>query len=276
MWGCMASRDHRMTAEGRVSRTDILNRLSSSLEPLEYVRALWEGGAIGYGRLDEWSDVDLYLLVDDDRVADAFAAIEGALGSLSPIAVKYDVGPTPHPGVHQAFYRLERTSEFLVLDVAVVTMGAPDKFLEEETHGAPHFLFRKGTDVPVPVLDRGALRAKAAKRVERLRLRMDMFQAFVQKEMNRGHAIEAVDAYRAVVLGSLTELLRIRYNPVHHEFQTRYLYSELPPDVAERLEGLYFVRDMEDLARKYASARQWFDELHREVMAMGADRLVPG
>lgn len=263
-----------MTSDCPISRDVILGTLSTTLRPLGFVHALWEGGAVGYGRLDEWSDLDIYVLVDDDKVKEAFVALEGALSSLSPIAMKYDIGPTSYPGLHQAFYRLEGTSEFLVLDVAVVTMSAPDKFLEAETHGRPAFLFSKLDQTTEPVLDKAGLREKVAKRIPRLRLRMDMFQVFVQKEINRGHAIEALDAYRIVVLGSLTELLRIRYRPVHHEFQTRYLHSELPADVARRLESLYFVEDMEDLAEKYASAMGWFDEVHEEVEALGVDRLL--
>lgn len=262
-----------MTEGDTVSREMVLDAMSEALQPLEYVHALWEGGAIGYGRLDEWSDIDLYLLVSDDRVDDAFGAIEGVLKSLSPIAVKYDIGQTPYPGVHQAFYRLERSSEFLVLDMAVVTESAPDKFLEEQTHGKPRFLFSKKELTP-PVLDREELREKVRKRISRLRLRMDLFNVFVQKEINRKHVIEAVDTYRIVVLGSLTELLRIRYHPVHHEFQTRYLYSELPEEVAKRLEELFLVRDLEDLETKYAIAKRWFDELHRDVEALGAGKLV--
>ena len=263
-----------MVSEGPVGRDMILDSMSRTLMPLGYVHALWEGGAIGYGRLDEWSDIDLYVLVDDDKVSEAFTAIEDALTSLAPIAIKYDIGQTPYAGVHQAFYRLERTSEFLVLDIAVVTESAPDKFLEEETHGRPNYLFCKSNDVAAPALDRAELREKVRKRIGRLRSRMDMFHVFVQKEVNRGHAIEALDTYRMVVLGSLTELLRIRYNAVHHEFQARYLYSELPRDVVERLEELSMVRDMGDLEVKHVSARQWFDELYDEVRALGVDVLV--
>ncbi|HIJ17633.1 MAG TPA: hypothetical protein HA364_07665 [Thermoplasmata archaeon] len=263
-----------MASEGSVNRDMVLDSMSRTLMPLGYVHALWEGGAISHGRLDEWSDIDLYVLVDDDKVREAFDAIEGTLTSLSPIAIKYDIGQTPYPGVHQAFYRLERTSKFLVLDIAVVTQSAPDKFLEEKTHGKQMFLFRKSMDLHPPVLDVGDLRDKVRKRISRLRLRMDLFHVFVQKELNRGHLIEAVDAYTVIVLGSLTELLRIRYNPVHHEFKTRYLYSELPLDVIKKLEGLYLIKDSEDLELKYVSARQWFDDVHGEIVAIGPDRLV--
>lgn len=265
-----------MTARVLVGREQVLEGLTRSLEPLPYAHVLWEGGAVGYGRLDEWSDLDLYLIVDDDRVAEAFSAIERSLESLSPIAIKYDIGQTPHEGVYQAFYRLRDASEFLLLDFAVVTMGAPDKFLETETHGEPRFLFRKAVVLPVPSLDRTALRDRVKKRIQRLRLRMDMFHVFVQKEVNRGHLIEAVDAYRVIVLGSLVEMLRIRHHPVHHEFQTRYLYSELPKPVVERLEPLFLVSSMDDLSAKYASALEWFDELCSEVDAPGYDVLDGG
>lgn len=263
-----------MAREVLISRSDVLGAISDRLRPLSFVHALWEGGAIGFGRLDEWSDIDLYALVDDDRADESFAAIEDALRSVSPIEVKYDIGQTGFSGVYQAFYRLEGASEFMVLDMAVVTVSAPDLFLEEETHGTPSFLFCKLKETPKPSLDRPALRARIADRVRRLRSRMDLFQAFVQKEINRGHAVEALDIYRSVVLGSLTELLRIRYNPVHHGFQTRYLYRELPTDVVQKLESLYFVKDMEDLEGKCVSARRWFDELHHEVMVLGPESIV--
>jgi hypothetical protein len=263
-----------LAREATVGRSDVLRALSDRLMPLSFVHALWEGGAAGFGRLDEWSDIDLYALVDDDKVDESFAAVEDALRSVSPIKTKYDVGQTGYPGVHQAFYRLEDTSEFMVLDIAVVTVSAPDLFLEEETHGAPSYLFCKLRERPEPSLDRPALRVQVSERVRRLRSRMDLFHVFVKKEMNRGHAIEALDVYRSVVLGSLTEMLRIKHYPVHHGFQTRYVYSELPPDVVERLEGLYFVRDIEDLEAKYDSARRWFDELHDEVLALGPRSIV--
>lgn len=262
-----------MTA-GEVTRDMVMESLARALEPVGHVHALWEGGAPGYGRLDQWSDLDAYVLVDDDKVPETFAAIESALTALSPIALKYEVGQTPHPGVHQAFYRLERSSEYLVLDIAVVTRSAPDKFLEVETHGEPKFVFRKSDDVTPPPMDIEALKARLRARIPRLRARMDMFHVFVQKEVNRGHLIEAVDLYRVVVLGSLTEMLRVRHRPVHHGFQTRYLYEELPPEVIERLEGLFLVSDLSDLESKYRDAKAWFDEVYGEVDRMGVDALV--
>ena len=46
-----------------LTRAEILVTLRAALEPLPYTHALWEGGAAAFGRVDDWSDIDLQ--VDD-------------------------------------------------------------------------------------------------------------------------------------------------------------------------------------------------------------------
>src|SRR5690348_9403071 len=72
-----------------LKRQQIIEAMITALKPLEYVHAFWEGGAAAFGRVDEWSDIDAYLLVDDAKIADAFLAVEKALESVSPIRQKY-------------------------------------------------------------------------------------------------------------------------------------------------------------------------------------------
>src|SRR5207247_1844575 len=86
-----------------------------------------------------------------------------------------------------------------------------------------------------------------------LRERMELSGPFVEKELLRGHRLEALEFYRALVVPSLVAALRMRYVPRHYDFRMRYVYRELPPDVVRRLEGLAFVTDPEDLATKYIS-----------------------
>lgn len=263
-----------MNARPSITREDILTSLTRALEPIEYVHAMWEGGAIGYGRLDEWSDIDLYVVVDDDKVAEAFSAVEDALMSLSEISLKLDVGLTPQKGVFQAFYRLADVSEHLIIDLAVIQLSSPDKFLEPLTHGRAIFRFNKSEEIRLEPFDATGLQKRLEKRVERLRQKMAMFLPFVQKEINRGNAIEAVENYRVVVLDSLTEMLRIRYHPAHHDFRKRYVHRELPAEVVRRLEALSFIADVDDLRNKLAEASAWFDEVSKEVDGLGLETLV--
>lgn len=77
-----------LLADPLLDRREIISVWKKVLEPLDYVQAFWEAGAISFGRVDEWSDIDLYLVVDDVKsrgdlrgrraapVADVGAAVE--------------------------------------------------------------------------------------------------------------------------------------------------------------------------------------------------------
>lgn len=262
-------RTNNMGKKKRLSREDVMSALADALTPLVCVHAFWEGGAPGYGRLDEWSDIDAYILVDDGKVEQTFRTVERTLGSLSGIEQKYDIGATPWPGVFQAFYRLENASKYLILDLAVITTKSEEKFLEPEVHGAAIFRFNKRGRAKPKALDEDELEAKIQKRLERLKARFEMFRMFVQKEMNRKNWIEAVDLYRLVVLDSLTEALRMKHKPIHYDFRTRYIHYELPAGDATRLKKLYFVSDEKDLLRKYDSASRWFKTTVTELEQTG-------
>jgi len=127
----------------KVTRDAVIKTLVDALKPLDYVHAFYESGAIAFNRVDEWSDIDLNLVVDDEKVNDAFVAVETALKSLSPIKQKFAIPQLPWPGVSQAFYRLERASEYLLIDLAVIKLSGQEKFLEPEVHGKATFYFNK-------------------------------------------------------------------------------------------------------------------------------------
>lgn len=264
-----------VTCEKKVTREIVIQKLVNILKPLDYVIAFWEGGAPGFNRTDEWSDIDIYVVVDDEKVAQAFQAVELALKSLSPIQQKYEVKHSGWPGVSQSFYRLKNTSEYLIIDLAVLTLSRPEKFLEPKTHGRAIFYFNKDNRVTLPSLDEDSLLEKLYDRLDRLRGRFDMFHNFVQKEINRGNYLEAVDIYHTL-LATLVETLRIKYNPVHHEFRMRYIHYELPDDIILRLKQIYFVADQTDLQDKYRETVAWFYDVISQVKKKELERLVRG
>jgi predicted nucleotidyltransferase len=249
-----------MPDDRSVNREAILHTLATALEPLPFVDAMWEGGAAAFDRLDEWSDIDLYIVAADDRIEETFRAVEDALQNLSPIRRKYEPTWPAESGIAQAFYRLERASEYLLVDLAVLKRSAPDKFLEPELHGRAIFSFNKGGALSPPPLDADGFVKKLVERRDRLVLRMEIFGPFVTKELHRRNWLGALDAYHRIVLDSLIQVLRMRHYPAHYSFSVRYVYFELPPDVVRRLEGLSFVRSPEELPAMYREAIEWFQE----------------
>jgi len=254
-----------MKDKDKVKRETVIQTLVNALKPLSYVYAFYEGGAAAFGRVDDWSDIDLYLIVEDTKVNEAFLAVEEALKSISSIKQKYEVTQLPWPGVSQAFYRLDNASEYLIIDLAILKLNSPEKFLQSEIHGNVVFYFNKLDKINVPRFDRDAFAEKIGERLKRLQGRFDMFSNFVQKEINRGNFLEALDLYYSLVLGSLVEVLRIEHNPVHYDFRMRYVHYELLPEDVAELERLYFVKNAEELQAKYREATEWFRKAMSKV-----------
>jgi hypothetical protein len=135
------------------------------------------------------------------------------------------------------------------------------------------FYFNKKGTVEIPRLDHAKFHSKVNERSRVLRERLRIFSNFVQKELNRGNSLEALEYYRTIVIASLVEALRIKYNPAHYDFKMRYIHYELPTEVVKRLENLCFVRGKEDLEEKYFLASEWFDEIVKEVPDSSKDSL---
>ncbi|MDH5450824.1 MAG: hypothetical protein OEX77_08005 [Candidatus Bathyarchaeota archaeon] len=263
-----------MMNENRLTRNIIIQTLVNALEPLDYIHAFWEGGAAALNRIDEWSDVDLYLVVEDKKVDETFLAVEEALKSLTPIKQKYDVPHPPESGLFQAFYKLEGASEYHIIDLAVLTLGSPEKFLEPEIHGDAVFFFNKSGKVKARPLDEKAIIGKLLKRLERLRTRFDVFNSFVQKEINRGNYLEAMDFYRVLTLASLVDALRMKYSPIHHDFRTHHIHYEIPSEEIGKLKRLFFVKDEKDLQEKYHEGTKWFHKIMSEINRKEIEKLI--
>lgn len=262
-----------MTSDRELTREVIVRALVDALKPLDYVYALWEGGAAAFDRVDDWSDIDLYTVVNDKRVDDTFLAVENTLKSLSPIRQKHVVLEPPLSGLSQAFYRLQDTSPYLIIDLAVFKLSSPDKLLETEIHGNPVFYFNKSNKVKQSELNKDELIKKLQETVFRLKDKFDMFHIFVQKEINRSNHLEAIDIYR-MLLAWLVKVLRIRYNPLHYDFGMRYVHYELPSETVKKLERLHFVKDDEDLQQKYNEVVEWFSKAMSEIDNEQIERLI--
>lgn len=244
-----------------INRPQLIQALRGALEPLPAVLAMWEGGAAAFGRVDEWSDADVQLVVEDGHVDEAVAAAEGALEALGGIKTRLVLpAPTWH-GHWQGFYRTHGASPFLMLDLVVMERSHPNKFLEPEIHGDKVIHFDKDDVLAAPPFDHAAWEERLRQRAEAIRGSFDLFQALTLKEIPRGNHIEALSFYQNFTLRPLVELLRLRHAPLHHHFHTRYLYYDLPPEIVERLHPLFFVASPDELPQKHAAAVAWAHEL---------------
>lgn len=255
-------------------RTRIQETLLQALEPIPEVLAFWEAGSRATGRYDQYSDLDLQLLVADGTVETARAAVEAALLSIAPFEKRWEVpAPTFH-GNWQCFYHLQGTDPLLLVDLCIIERKAPNRFLEPEIHGIPTVFFDKtGEIIPTPT-DAAAHAEKIRKRLPLLAEPMELFHPFVEKELRRGREVDAFMFYQAYVLSRLVEALRMRYAPWRYNFGPRYLQYDLPADIYAKVRSFYFMASGDDLQAKKAEALALLRETLTELKQLDFIKLL--
>jgi predicted nucleotidyltransferase len=247
-------------------REKILQKIIAALQPKDFVLALWQGGSAAHGYTDEWSDIDIVVIVEDNFVQQTFDTLEAALQTISEISFKYRV---PEPTWHshsQCFYQLAGVSPFLAIDFPVMKRSSRNDFLEVKRHGNAAIAFDKANLIVPTNLNQEDHFSKMKQRFEHLKMMFSFWQIFVKKEINRGHLAQAIVNYQSYTLRHLVELLGMIYRPYRYDFMNlKYFYRDLPPEIVARVEQLYCVTDLGDLAKKQQLAEEMFAETLQRV-----------
>lgn len=242
-------------------RDKIIEKLITTLEPLDFALALWQGGSAASGYTDEWSDIDIHVIVQDDCVEETFDIVETSLKSISNLSLKYRIPEPTWHGHYQCFYQLAGASPYLAIDFVVMKLSNPNRFLEVERHGKALVGFDKSNCLVPPPLNRNEHFSKMQERFEHLKKTFGLMQIFVKKEIHRQHLVEAVAAYHNYTLNPLVELLGIAYRPYKYDFKFRYISRDFPLEIVSQLETLFCVVDIDDVAEKQYSAELLFTQI---------------
>lgn len=241
-------------------RIEIIEAVMQALEPLPWVTTLWMNGAVSAGRVDKWSDVDLNVDAEDKLTWKVFPIVEEALERLAPIEARHRSPTPPDHDYEQIFYRLKGTDPFHFVDLAVFRNSARQKYLEPVEFGTPRILFDKTLGAVIPRFDARALADRIGHRLEFLQSQHRMFSRLVEKELARGHLIEAHARYRQYLLLPLIELLRIQHRPEHFQYNLEDVDYDLPEPVLKRVVRYSFVKDEADLRIKAPQVEAWIAE----------------
>ena len=217
------------------------------------IYAAWLEGADALRRVDAYSDIDLWLDVEDGFEDDAITSIKTSLQSLGTLELEHHA-EHPHPKIRQVFFRLEETSKFLILDLCVQSHSRAEPFLEGEPL---KILFDKAEVLITRPLDDVQFK-EISRRVEVLKRDFSLRQVWVEKEVARGRFLEALHNYHVYTLEPLVELLRLRHAPRKYAFYLKDIAYDLPGIFVENLEYLYCVTSLRDIAEKQKNAANLF------------------
>lgn len=230
-----------------VKRPAIIERLVQELSACDFVLAAWLGGSEATGRTDEWSDIDMQILCEDERAEDTLAAVHRAADSFGPIVHRWRLAEPTWHGHSQEFSRVHGAGLFADLDIVVLQRSKPDRFLEPERHGTPVVLLDRGGFIQPASMDRAKHNKRMAGRLATLRDQVPLCQAILIKAIRRGLPAEAMSCYLRFALSPLVELLRMRHAPDVFDFGLRYLDRDLPADLRAQVESWSLPASLEQM-----------------------------
>lgn len=246
------------------SREDIVGAVSEALFRHPFVFACWLEGADAQEWVDAYSDIDMWLDVQDGHEGDVLKGVKWTLGSLAPLEFEYEA-EHPHLQIRQAFFRLQGTPEFLVLDLNIQSHSRDLAFTRENKGEAIKVLFNKADAIKFKPLDKAQFEEELQERIERLERECSLFQVWVKKELARNRFLEALRNYHSHVLQPLVEVLRIKYEPTKRDFYLKDISQDLPSDVVATLTALYAVNTTTDIAAKLPRASRLMAETVAEL-----------
>jgi hypothetical protein len=262
-----------MQKQLKLNRNIILIKLTESLKTINFIYALWEGGAAAFNRIDQWSDIDLYILADDKKIDQTIMIVENTLISLTEINKKLKINKSQWPNLTQIFYQLKNASQYLLIDLVILNKKSPEKFLNPKVHGKIKFYFNKLESLKSNPITKKELDIILQKNVDKLKARFELFNIFIQKEINRCHPIEALHLYYKITLNTLIELLRIKHSPYHYNFNIQYISYEIPKKSRKKLISLSYIKNISDLQQKYDRATIWIIDLIRQFRIIATNKI---
>lgn len=248
-------------------RYEIVAKLRQALELLHYIYAYWLEGADANGTVDEYSDIDFWVDVDDDYEEQAYEAVENALSELAAIDYKY-IMRHDHSKIRQRVYHLAGTCEYLMIDFCW-QLHSRDKnetvLIEGNLIESAKIIFDKSNVVRFKPFNMEDYKESNSARYNNCLYRFSQHDR-VLKYVHRGNYLEAYAFYNHYVLEPLINMLRLIYTPANADYYLIHISHHIPTSELEKLEYFTKISSLKDISVKTESAKQWFDELKGRVI----------
>ncbi len=244
---------------------DVLDLLTALPRRVPELRVVVVNGSAVTGGWDDHSDLDVEAWCDGDA-ATTYAAVLAQLRSELEVDHVWELPEATWPTGRQCFVHLQPDAADLsrptrMLDVVVQTL--PERLtMDTRRHGVPLVLHDPDGLLLLEDDDEAELSAQRAQAVAQTAARRQTAAWLVERAIARGDLAEATSLHLRFAVEPLVRLLRIEHCPARHDFGLRYLRTDLPTGMAERVEALL---PGPDLAVRTRAAFAWQDEVLRRL-----------
>lgn len=223
-----------------------VDELKSVLEKDERTHAMWIGGSVAEGYSDDYSDIDLYLDIDDGSEEYIFSTIEEFLEMKSDLDVNFLENLSP-PYSHK-IYHLAGTDQLHFIEVTLHShshhIGLFDRLRKIKV------LFDKDGVTDFESIDQVQYDEMLNKRKKFLVEKIKIGEVSVGKELRRKQFLDAMHNYHYWILEPIVELARIMHCPLKVTYGLKHASRDLPEKTMKEIESLYKINSLDDFERK--------------------------
>src|SRR5688500_18417596 len=190
-----------------MTRLELRAALHDELVKHDNVLAMWEAGSHAFARADQYSDLDIGLLVREGTLEQAWAAVDRALERVGGFHLRWQLPGHIFKGMTQRVYQLRATAPWLALDIGIFQKSAEDLYLDEPRHGRAEVLFDRTGRVKPPPWDPAKHRQTMREALQQDVMRWRSHATFFRKELARGRHVDAFGFYVGLALRPLLSVL---------------------------------------------------------------------
>lgn len=247
-----------------IDRNYIIDYVKKYVESKDYVYAMWLEGADGLGEVDEYSDLDFWFDVEDNK-RDAF--IDDLVNQLSLIGKIDSRVNSVTSDIYQSNIHLENTIEYLTIDLAA----------QNDSRDRKDTCFINGsiTEVPKIVFDRKNI--ITFKDQDDINID-ELYEIFMEKKnrilqysrvakyIKRKQYLECFMEYEKQILRPITMICRILYTPYIYDYDLCHISRHIPEGEVKDLEKLYKINNFDDIETNIKFALDKLKEYEEKLM----------
>ncbi|MBU0648304.1 hypothetical protein KJ855_03945 [Patescibacteria group bacterium] len=243
-----------------IKREQIIDKLKEGFEGDDRVYALWLEGADTNERVDEYSDIDVWLDVEDEYVDEIFVKVREILHGMGELDFDIDMRHPLKPVITQKMFHFKDSSKYLLVDVCIQRHSREVKFNQDNPDENPVVLFDKSEVIKFKKFNQEEFDKLIKESVSRIKQILNQ-SVRVENKIRRGLFLESWGYYHKWVLKPLVELVRIKYCSHKKDYYFKHIHYDLPEEVVVRLEDLHRVNDCDEIEKKMTEALRWGEEL---------------
>jgi len=243
------------------NRTKLIELIKPWALKMPYICAAWEGGSAATHRLDEFSDLDLTLVVDEDHVEQAFTDFKNFITQHVHIIRSYRVPEPAWHGVSQCFYQIDQVTPFLYIDLAVMKRSHPDKLMEQDRHGQAVVWFDHDHVYDSSPSSQQVIEERVHKMIQSVAQTDFLIELEIEKGIARHEFLDVYPTYYSFISRHLAVMLNVEYRKERVDFGLRYARLDYASCDTKLIQDALTVKDVDELERNYVKIKQRYHEL---------------